>query len=111
GGMYEGDKSRKTVLVEHGLRLPSRLHNRPLKFHGRGGLVPHRVYVSPWPAKFEFMQWGGVTAEQVSRPTGLLDPEIVVKPLKGQVDDLMEQARPRVGMGGRGVGTTLTKPT
>jgi excinuclease ABC subunit B len=111
GGMYEGDKSRKTVLVEHGFRLPSALDNRPLRFEEWEALVQQRLYVSATPAKYEVQQSGGVTAEQVIRPTGLLDPEIVVKPLKGQVDDLIEQARLRVGMGERVLVTTLTKRT
>jgi len=111
GGMYEGDRSRKTVLVEHGFRLPSALDNRPLKFPEFDALVGQRLYVSATPAKYEVEQSGGVTAEQVIRPTGLLDPEIVVKPLGGQVDDLLEQARLRVGMGERVLVTTLTKRT
>jgi excinuclease ABC subunit B len=111
GGMYEGDRSRKTVLVEHGFRLPSALDNRPLKFDEFDALVGQRLYVSATPAKFEVQQSGGITAEQVIRPTGLLDPEIVVKPLAGQVDDLMEQARLRVGLGERVLVTTLTKRT
>ena len=88
GGMYEGDRSRKTVLVEHGFRLPSALDNRPLKFDEFDALVGQRLYVSATPAKYEVEKSGGITAEQVIRPTGLLDPEIVVKPLAGQVDDL-----------------------
>ena len=111
GGMYEGDRSRKTVLVEHGFRLPSALDNRPLKFDEFDALVGQRLYVSATPAKYEVEKSGGVTAEQVIRPTGLLDPEIVVKPLAGQVDDLLEQARLRVGMGERVLVTTLTKRT
>jgi excinuclease ABC subunit B len=111
GGMYEGDKSRKTVLVDHGFRLPSALDNRPLKFDEWDALVQQRLYVSATPAKYEIGKSGGVTAEQVIRPTGLLDPEIVIKPLKGQVDDLLEQARLRVGMGERVLATTLTKRT
>jgi excinuclease ABC subunit B len=111
GGMYEGDKSRKTVLVEHGFRLPSALDNRPLKFPEFDALVGQRIYVSATPSKYEVEQSGGITAEQVIRPTGLLDPEIVVKPLGGQVDDLLEQARLRVGMGERVLVTTLTKRT
>jgi excinuclease ABC subunit B len=111
GGMYEGDRSRKTVLVEHGFRLPSALDNRPLKFPEFDALVGQRIYVSATPAKYEVEQSGGITAEQVIRPTGLLDPEIVVKPLGGQVDDLLEQARLRVGMGERVLVTTLTKRT
>ncbi len=111
GGMYEGDKSRKTVLVEHGFRLPSALDNRPLKFDEFDALVGQRLYVSATPSKYEVEKSGGITAEQVIRPTGLLDPEIVVKPLAGQVDDLLEQARLRVGMGERVLVTTLTKRT
>jgi len=111
GGMFEGDKSRKTVLVEHGFRLPSALDNRPLKFPEFDALVGQRIYVSATPSKYEVEQSGGITAEQVIRPTGLLDPEIVVKPLAGQVDDLLEQARLRVGMGERVLVTTLTKRT
>jgi excinuclease ABC subunit B len=111
GGMYEGDKSRKTVLVEHGFRLPSALDNRPLKYDEWDALVQQRLYVSATPSKFEVEKSGGITAEQVIRPTGLLDPEIVVKPLAGQVDDLIEQARLRVGMGERVLVTTLTKRT
>ncbi len=111
GGMYEGDRSRKTVLVEHGFRLPSALDNRPLKFDEFDALVGQRLYVSATPSKYEVEKSGGITAEQVIRPTGLLDPEIVVKPLAGQVDDLLEQARLRVGMGQRVLVTTLTKRT
>jgi excinuclease ABC subunit B len=111
GGMYEGDRSRKTVLVEHGFRLPSALDNRPLKFDEWDALVQQRLYVSATPSKYEVQKSGGITAEQVIRPTGLLDPEIVIKPLAGQVDDLMEQARLRVGLGERVLVTTLTKRT
>ena len=111
GGMYEGDRSRKTVLVEHGFRLPSALDNRPLKFDEWEALVKQRLYVSATPSKYEVQNSGGVTAEQIIRPTGLLDPQIVVKPLKGQIDDLMEQARLRVGLGERVLVTTLTKRT
>jgi excinuclease ABC subunit B len=111
GGMYEGDMSRKRVLVEHGFRLPSALDNRPLKFEEFDALVGQRLYVSATPAPYEVGKSGGVTAEQVIRPTGLLDPEIVIKPLKGQVDDLMEQARLRTEKGERVLVTTLTKRT
>ena len=111
GGMYEGDRSRKTVLVEHGFRLPSALDNRPLKFPEFDALVGQRLYVSATPSKYEVEQSGGITAEQIIRPTGLLDPEIVVKPLAGQVDDLLEQARLRVEQGERVLVTTLTKRT
>jgi len=111
GGMYEGDRSRKTVLVEHGFRLPSALDNRPLKFDEFDELIGQRLYVSATPAKYELGKSGGVTAEQVIRPTGLLDPEIVIKPLAGQVDDLLEQARLRTAQGERVLVTTLTKRT
>ena len=111
GGMYEGDRSRKTVLVEHGFRLPSALDNRPLKFDEFDALVGQRLYVSATPSKYEVEKAGGITAEQVIRPTGLLDPEIVIKPLAGQVDDLLEQARLRVAQSERVLVTTLTKRT
>ena len=111
GGMYEGDRSRKTVLVEHGFRLPSALDNRPLKYEEFDELVGQRLYVSATPSKYEVQKAGGVTAEQLIRPTGLLDPEIVIKPLKGQIDDLLEQARLRVEKSERVLVTTLTKRT
>jgi excinuclease ABC subunit B len=111
GGMYEGDRSRKLVLVEHGFRLPSALDNRPLRFKEFDELTGQRLYVSATPSKYEVEQAGGITAEQVIRPTGLLDPEIVVKPLAGQVDDLLAQARLRVEKGERVLVTTLTKRT
>ena len=111
GGMYEGDMSRKKVLVEHGFRLPSALDNRPLKFDEWEALVQQRLYVSATPSKYEVKNSGGITAEQIIRPTGLLDPQIVIKPLTGQVDDLLEQARLRVGLGERVLVTTLTKRT
>jgi excinuclease ABC subunit B len=109
--MYEGDRSRKTVLVEHGFRLPSALDNRPLKFDEFDELIGQRLYVSATPSKYEIQKAGGVTAEQVIRPTGLLDPEIVIKPLKGQIDDLLEQAKLRTAVGERVLVTTLTKRT
>ena len=99
GGMYEGDRSRKTVLVEHGFRLPSALDNRPLKFDEFDELIGQRLYVSATPSKYEVQKAGGVTAEQVIRPTGLLDPEIVIKPLAGQIDDLIEQGEAARGKG------------
>jgi excinuclease ABC subunit B len=111
GGMYEGDRSRKTVLVEHGFRLPSALDNRPLKFDEFDELIGQRLYVSATPSKYEIAKAGGVTAEQVIRPTGLLDPEIVIKPLKGQIDDLLEQAKLRTAKNERVLVTTLTKRT
>jgi excinuclease ABC subunit B len=109
--MYEGDRSRKTVLVEHGFRLPSALDNRPLTFPEFDKIAKQRLYVSATPAKYEVQVSGGITAEQIIRPTGLLDPEIVVKPLRGQIDDLMEQAKKRVEKGERVLVTTLTKRT
>jgi excinuclease ABC subunit B len=111
GGMYEGDMSRKRVLVEHGFRLPSALDNRPLKFDEFDALVGQRLYVSATPSPYEVRNSGGITAEQVIRPTGLLDPEIVIKPLAGQVDDLLEQAKLRTEKGERVLVTTLTKRT
>jgi excinuclease ABC subunit B len=111
GGMYEGDRSRKTVLVEHGFRLPSALDNRPLRFEEFDELIGQRLYVSATPAKYEVQKAGGITAEQVIRPTGLLDPEIVIKPLAGQIDDLIGQAKLRVEKGERVLVTTLTKRT
>jgi excinuclease ABC subunit B len=98
--------SRKRVLVEHGFRLPSALDNRPLKFEEFDELVGQRLYVSATPAPYEVKKSGGITAEQIIRPTGLLDPEIVIKPLAGQVDDLMEQARLRTEKGERVLVTT-----
>jgi excinuclease ABC subunit B len=111
GGMYEGDMSRKRVLVEHGFRLPSALDNRPLKFDEFDTIVGQRLYASATPSAYEVKKSGGVTAEQVIRPTGLLDPEIIVKPLGGQVDDLLEQAKLRTEKGERVLVSTLTKRT
>jgi excinuclease ABC subunit B len=111
GGMYEGDRSRKTVLVEHGFRLPSALDNRPLKLPEFQEIVGQRIYVSATPGRAEVEAAGGTVVEQVIRPTGLLDPEIIVKPLAGQIDDLIEQARVHVEKGGRVLVSTLTKRT
>jgi excinuclease ABC subunit B len=111
GGMFEGDRARKTVLVEHGFRLPSAMDNRPLKFAEFNELCGQRIYVSATPAKWEMEQTGGVYAEQVIRPTGLLDPEIIIRPLTGQIDDLMKEARDRVEKNERVLVTTLTKRT
>jgi excinuclease ABC subunit B len=111
GGMYHGDRSRKTVLVEHGFRLPSALDNRPLNFEEFNSMVHQALYVSATPAPYELGLTGGRFAEQVIRPTGLLDPRITVKPLTGQIDDLIEQARDRVARGHRVLVTTLTKRT
>ncbi|MEZ6195201.1 MAG: excinuclease ABC subunit UvrB [Planctomycetota bacterium] len=109
GGMYRGDRARKTTLVEHGFRLPSALDNRPLKaeeFEQRRRQV---VYVSATPGDWELEQTGGITAEQLIRPTGLLDPEVEVRPATGQIDDLLAQIRERVEKGGKVLVTSLTK--
>lgn len=108
GAMYEGDASRKRTLVEHGFRLPSALDNRPLKFNEFLDRVGQKVYLSATPGRYEM----GITdsvVEQIIRPTGLIDPEIVVKPSKGQIDDLLEEIRKRVAVNERILVTTLTK--
>jgi excinuclease ABC subunit B len=109
GGMYHGDRSRKTTLVEHGFRLPSAMDNRPLKFEEFWDLVGQTVFVSATPAEFELTKCGGVVVEQVIRPTGLLDPQIEVRPAGSQVDDLLEEIRKRVERRERVLVTTLTK--
>jgi excinuclease ABC subunit B len=111
GGMYEGDRSRKTVLVEHGFRLPSALDNRPLNFGEFKGMQGQTVYVSATPAAYELELSKPHVAELVVRPTGLIDPEIVIKPLQGQIDDLINEARERVDRKERVLVTTLTKRT
>lgn len=108
-GMYNGDRSRKEVLVEYGFRLPSALDNRPLKFEEFDALTNQVVYVSATPADYELSKSGGVFVEQVIRPTGLLDPEIEVRPIKGQIDDLIGEIRKRVEKNERTLVTTLTK--
>ncbi len=108
-GMFAGDRSRKDVLVEHGFRLPSALDNRPLYFDEFESLIDKVIYVSATPADFELERAEGVVVEQVIRPTGLLDPKITVKPLKNQVDDLLEQVRIRAAKSERILVTTLTK--
>jgi excinuclease ABC subunit B len=112
GGMYAGDMARKSVLVEHGFRLPSALDNRPLGFEEFRSLVNQGIYVSATPGPTE-LGWATPAhiAEQIVRPTGLIDPEIVIKPLKGQIDDLIEEARQRVELNQRTLVTTLTKRT
>jgi excinuclease ABC subunit B len=108
GAMYEGDASRKRTLVEHGFRLPSAMDNRPLKWEEFLGRVGQKVYLSATPGKYEM----GITdsvVEQIIRPTGLIDPQIVIKPSKGQIDDLLEQIRARVEKDERVLVTTLTK--
>lgn len=108
-GMYNGDRSRKEVLVEYGFRLPSALDNRPLKFEEFDKLTNQVIYVSATPADYELQKSGGVFVEQVIRPTGLLDPEIEVRPIKGQIDDLIGEIRLRVERKERILVTTLTK--
>jgi excinuclease ABC subunit B len=111
GGMYAGDMARKTVLVEHGFRLPSALDNRPLNFEEFQSLQGQTIYVSATPAERE-LQWSqGRVAELVVRPTGLVDPKVTVKPLQGQIDDLINEARKRVEAKERVLVTTLTKRT
>jgi len=109
GGMYKGDYSRKKTLVEHGFRLPSALDNRPMKFHEFEEVLDKVIFVSATPADYELEKSGGEVAEQIIRPTGLVDPEIVIKPVKGQVDDLLEQVRERAANKERVLVTTLTK--
>jgi excinuclease ABC subunit B len=112
GGMHAGDMARKSVLVEHGFRLPSALDNRPLSFDEFRSLVNQAVYVSATPGPLE-LGWAtpANVAEQIVRPTGLVDPEIVIKPLARQIDDLIEEARQRVERRERTLVTTLTKRT
>jgi excinuclease ABC subunit B len=111
GGMYAGDKSRKTVLVDYGFRLPSALDNRPLNFEEFQAWQNQTIYVSATPGPKE-LEWShGQVAEQIVRPTGLIDPVITLKPLKGQIDDLIEEARKRVDSKERILVTTLTKRT
>src|SRR5947207_2830069 len=109
GAMYRGDRSRKETLVEYGFRLPSALDNRPLQFGELEKLLNQALYVSATPGDFEIERSDGVVVEQVIRPTGLIDPEIIVRPVTGQVDDLLGEIRIRVGLGERVLVTTLTK--
>ena len=108
GGMYEGDKSRKTNLVEYGFRLPSALDNRPLKFHEFEGMVNQIIYVSATPGPYE-LKHSESTVEQIIRPTGLLDPKIDVRPTEHQIDDLVNEIRKRAEKNERVLVTTLTK--
>jgi len=108
-GMYNGDRARKLTLVEHGFRLPSALDNRPLTFEEWEALVPRVIFVSATPGDYELERSGGVVVEQLIRPTGLLDPEIEVRPVKGQIDDLVAEIREREARGERVLVTTLTK--
>ncbi len=109
GGMYAGDRSRKETLVEHGYRLPSALDNRPLRFEEFERFMQRAIFVSATPADFELEKSGGVVVEQIIRPTGLLDPRVEVRPVSGQVDDLMEEIRRREAVGEKLLVTTLTK--
>ncbi len=109
GAMYRGDRSRKETLVEYGFRLPSALDNRPLKFEEFEGMVKQGIYVSATPARYELEKAGGVVVEQIIRPTGLLDPEVEVRPVGSQVDDLLGEVRTRAAAGERVLVTTLTK--
>jgi excinuclease ABC subunit B len=108
-GMYEGDRSRKLTLVEHGFRLPSALDNRPLRFDEFEAKVPQFVYVSATPGDYEMRVSQGHVVEQIIRPTGLVDPEIVVRPTRGQIDDLVHEVREHAEMNERVLVTTLTK--
>ncbi len=110
-GMYAGDRSRKTVLVDHGFRLPSALDNRPLNFEEFNGYQNQTIYLSATPAEQELNWSKPHIAEQIVRPTGLVDPTITLKPLKGQIDDLIEECRQRVQTKERILVTTLTKRT
>ncbi|MEU0515545.1 excinuclease ABC subunit UvrB [Amycolatopsis sp. NPDC006125] len=109
GGMYEGDASRKRTLVEHGFRLPSALDNRPLTWEEFTDRIGQTVYLSATPGPYELGQTGGEFVEQVIRPTGLIDPEVVVKPTEGQIDDLVHEIRVRAERDERVLVTTLTK--
>ncbi|MEC7906717.1 MAG: excinuclease ABC subunit UvrB [Verrucomicrobiota bacterium] len=108
GAMYAGDRSRKSTLVEHGFRLPSALDNRPMNFDEFLGVTGTTVFVSATPAKFEFER-SAVVAEQIIRPTGLLDPQIEIRPIKGQVEDLIGEVNRAIEQGERVLVTTLTK--
>jgi excinuclease ABC subunit B len=109
GGMYEGDMSRKRTLVDHGFRLPSAMDNRPLKFEEFVDRIGQTVYLSATPGNYELGKTGGEFVEQVIRPTGLIDPEVIVKPTKGQIDDLVHEIRTRAEKNERVLVTTLTK--
>jgi excinuclease ABC subunit B len=109
GAMYEGDASRKRTLVEHGFRLPSAMDNRPLRFAEFVERKGQTVYLSATPGKYELEKTGGQFVEQVIRPTGLVDPQIVIKPIKGQIDDLVYEINLRAAKNERILVTTLTK--
>lgn len=109
GGMYRGDRSRKETLVEYGFRLPSALDNRPLNFEEFEGCINQAIYVSATPAAYEMKRSNGAIVEQLIRPTGLTDPEVLVRPARNQVDDLLEEIRKRIERKERVLVTTLTK--
>ncbi|WP_304473560.1 excinuclease ABC subunit UvrB [uncultured Desulfovibrio sp.] len=109
GGMYKGDRSRKQTLVNYGFRLPSALDNRPLQFDEFSSLLNQVVYVSATPGRYELDQAQGIVAEQIIRPTGLVDPEVEIRPVKGQMENLLSECRARVTRGERVLVTTLTK--
>ncbi len=109
GAMYKGDRSRKETLVEFGFRLPSAMDNRPLKFEEWEQRVPRAIYVSATPRDYELQKSGDAVTELVVRPTGLVDPEVEVRPVRTQVDDLLSEAHKRIAMGDRVLVTTLTK--
>ena len=109
GAMYEGDVSRKRVLVEHGFRLPSAIDNRPLTWDEFGERIGQTLYLSATPGPYELQRTGGEVVEQVIRPTGLIDPEVIIKQTKGQIDDLVHEIRERAGRSERVLVTTLTK--
>ncbi|HEX2878217.1 MAG TPA: helicase-related protein, partial [Polyangiaceae bacterium] len=109
GAMFRGDRSRKETLAEHGFRLPSALDNRPLKFEEFERYLNHTIYVSATPGEYELAHSDGPPVEQLVRPTGLMDPEIFVRPSAGQVDDLLGEIRKRVAQNARVLVTTLTK--
>jgi excinuclease ABC subunit B len=109
GGMYNGDRARKLTLVEYGFRLPSALDNRPLQFEEFMSLAPQMINLSATPGDFELRLSGGVVVEQIIRPTGLVDPEVDVRPVRGQVDDLLNEIRLREARSERVLVTTLTK--
>jgi excinuclease ABC subunit B len=108
-GMYHGDRSRKEVLVDYGFRLPSALDNRPLNFREWEDHLHQAIYTSATPGPYEMEKSKGHVVEQVIRPTGLVDPEVIVRPVKGQIDDLLAEINQRVGQGERALVTTLTK--
>jgi excinuclease ABC subunit B len=109
GAMYEGDVSRKRVLVEHGFRLPSAIDNRPLTWDEFGDRIGQTLYLSATPGPYELQRTGGEVTEQVIRPTGLVDPQVIIKPTKGQIDDLVAEIRDRAEKSERVLVTTLTK--